>query len=342
MPKILVTGGLGFIGSAFLRGLDLDVDEVVCVDANTYAADERRLPDRVLSKIRIVTLDVVDSEFKRLMLDERPDRVFHFAAESHVTRSEMEEALFFRANVEGTEGVFSASAEAGVSLAVHISTDEVYGPVLKGPFVEEQKEPGEGRATSAYARSKAVADDVAGSFGDRIPVIIARLANCFGPWQHPEKAIARWTTRTLLGEEIPVWGDGKDVRDWMYVDDACVALDVLTNIGQPGEAYNVAPESPAIGNLEVARLVAEAAGRDPSCVYLTAYDRPGHDRRYAIDSSKLRALGWRPKKNFQEALEETVHWYADNEGWWRPLLDEAEGLYQDEQHRDSDTGEVGN
>lgn len=338
MPKIVITGGLGFIGSAFLRRMDLDIHDVICVDAMTYAADERRLPDGLRSRIRNVALDVADPSLRGFIKNERPDWIVHFAAESHVTRSEDAEEVFFRTNVEGTRNVLEAAEVAGATRVVHVSTDEVYGSASTDPFREDQKDPGEGRATSAYARSKAVADDVAMSFGDRLAVTTVRPTNCFGPWQHPEKAIARWTTRALMGMEIPVWGDGNHVRDWMFVDDACSAISLLIEKGEPGEVYNIAPEGDPVTNLEVARLLAEAAGRDLSCIYLTSYDRPLHDRRYAIDSTKLRALGWRPTKSVRDALKETVQWYEANEWWWRPLLREAEGLYRDGLRRgDSDT-----
>ena len=156
------------------------------------------------------------------------------------------------------------------------------------------------------------------------------LSNCFGPWQHPEKAIARWTVRALQKQPIPVWGDGNQVRDWMHAEDATSALELLIERGTLGTVYNIAPQGRERTNLEVARSVASAAGRSPEAVYLSEYDRPLHDRRYAIDASRIRELGWRPVGSFDDRLMETVDWYRLHPSWWEPLLPEAEGLYSDE------------
>ena len=164
-------------------------------------------------------------------------------------------------------------------------------------------------------------------------MIVVRPTNCFGPWQHPEKAIPRWTTRALRGERLPVWGDGQQVRDWMYVEDACDGIRVLIERGETGEVYNLAPEAAQRTNLEIAQAVARAAGRDEDAVYLTAYDRPDHDRRYAVDATKVRALGWNPRLDFETRLRQTVEWYRDNTGWWESLIPEAERIYDDELER---------
>lgn len=333
MRKILITGGLGFIGSVLMRRLAAADLEVLCLDAGTYAADSRRIPPEVLSGIRVFDLDVADPEVSEVMTRERPDVVVHMAAESHVTRSESSESSFFRTNVEGTSNLLGSAESAGIGLTLHVSTDEVYGPASGHPFREDEKEPGEGRATSPYARSKALADDLALSFSDRIPLIVARPTNCFGPWQHPEKAIPRWITRALKGRDLPVWGDGGYIRDWLFVQDACSALELLIERGEPGGVYNIAPSQEEITNLELARSVALLAGRSAESVYLTSYDRPQHDRRYAINAAKLRMLGWQPEKAFPDALEETVRWYAENEWWWQSLVRDAEALYDDDNRR---------
>ena len=326
---ILVTGGLGFLGSAFSRRALSRGANVLIVDLETYAADPRRLSEASGANARTVRLDVADPAFVDLVRRERPAVLVHFAAETHVTRGEWSPERFLRSNVEGTSRMLEAAETAGVGLVVHISTDEVYGPCLGSPFREGDKEPGEGRATNAYARSKALADDVACSFFGRLPVIVVRPTNCFGPWQHPEKAIPRWIIRALLGEPIPVWGDGEQVRDWMFAEDACDAIETVIDRGRPGQVYNVAPEGSQRTNMEIARMVARAAGRGPEDVYLTAYDRPDHDRRYAIAASKLRALGWMPNAELEGRLADTVAWYRLHRDWWAPLRGEAESLYAD-------------
>jgi len=329
---MLVTGGLGFIGSAFIRRRLHDGTAVVNVDNNSYAADDRRLRDAPEKLLSTVVLDVTDPRFRDLVADVRPSTLVHFAAETHVTRSELAPELFERVNVHGTRCVLEAAALANVDLVVHVSTDEVYGPCLGAPFREEDKQPGEGLATSPYARSKAVADDAARSYADRLRVVVIRPTNCYGPWQHPEKAVPRWITRALRGLRLPVWGDGRQVRDWMHVEDACSAIELVMKQGT-STVYNVGPEGEQVLNLEIARAIAHLAGLDEDAAYLTAYDRPNHDRRYAIDSTRLRALGWSPEFSLDQALRMTVEWYALNRDWWEPLLHEGESIYSDEEER---------
>jgi dTDP-glucose 4,6-dehydratase len=265
--------------------------------------------------------------------DDRPDVIVHFAAESHVTRGENAAEAFFRSNVEGTRRVLEAAERAGTPKVIHVSTDEVYGPCFGEPFKESNKEPGEGKATSSYARSKALADDLALSFADRIDVVVVRPTNCFGPWQHPEKAVARWAVRGCRGQNLPVWGDGLQVRDWMYVDDACSGIEAVVEGGATGEAYNLAPEGSQLTNGELAKKIAGALGLGDDAVYLTQYDRPQHDRRYAVDASKIRELGWGPSAGLDERISQTVAWYRDNPWWWERLVADAEALYDDAAER---------
>jgi dTDP-glucose 4,6-dehydratase len=326
--RVLVTGGLGFIGSAFVRALAADGEAVLNADLDTYAGDERRIAGAG-DLVETVRLDVASPELGDLVQAERPSLVVHFAAESHVTRSEDAPEVFFQANVAGTRAVLDAAAALGSCRVVHMSTDEVYGPCHAEPFREEEKLPGEGLATSAYARSKALADDLARSYADRVDVVVARPTNCIGPWQHPEKAVPRWATRALRGERLPVWGDGAQVRDWMFVDDAVSALRLLAERGERGEVYNVGPQAEGVPNIEIARAVARAAGQDEGCVYLSHYDRPQHDRRYAVATDRIAGLGWRSSRSLEAAIAETVEWYRENEAWWSTLVPDAENLYAD-------------
>jgi dTDP-glucose 4,6-dehydratase len=326
---VLVTGGLGFIGSAYVRALAADGIEVLNVDLDTYAGDERRLAGVVPGRVETVRMDVAGPELAALVRHERPRLIVHFAAETHVTRSEGAAGAFFHANVEGTRGVLDAAVAADVPRVVHMSTDEVYGPCPGEPFGEHQKLAGEGLATSAYARSKALADDLAHTYADRLDIVIARPTNCIGPWQHPEKAVPRWATRALRGERLPVWGDGLQVRDWMFVTDAVAGLRVLAERGERGSAYNVGPAAEAVPNVEIARMVARAAGSGDDAVYLSEYDRPQHDRRYAVSTDRIAALGWSTTHTLEQAVAETVAWYREHGDWWRTLVPEAEGLYAD-------------
>jgi dTDP-glucose 4,6-dehydratase len=327
--RLLVSGGLGFIGSEFIRRAAARGERTVNVDACTYAGDPRRLAG-VAGAVETVRADVTDQAFTDIIARSRPSVIVHFAAESHVTRSESAPERFFHTNVEGTRRVLDAAEQAGTELVVHVSTDEVYGPCTAQPFREQDKLEGEGAATSAYARSKALADDLALSRSHRLGVIVARPSNCFGQWQHPEKAIARWAVRALRGRSLPVWGGGGQVRDWMHVEDLCAALDVLIEHGARGQAYNISPDGSPRSNLDVARLVAAAAGREDDAVVLSDYDRPGHDVRYAIDASQVRALGWSCRHDLEVALERTVSWYRDHPEWWAQLEREAEAIYRDE------------
>ncbi len=326
--RVLVTGGLGFIGSAFVRALAADGEAVLNADLDTYAGDERRIAG-VEERVETVRLDVASHELEELVRAEQPSLVVHFAAESHVTRSEDAPEVFFHANVAGTRAVLDAAAALGSCRVVHMSTDEVYGPCPADPFREDEKVPGEGLATSAYARSKALADDLALSYADRVDVVVARPTNCIGPWQHPEKAVPRWATRALRGERLPVWGDGGQVRDWMFVDDAVSALRLLAERGERGEVYNVGPQAEGVPNVEIARAVARAAGRDDGCVYLSHYDRPQHDRRYAVATDRIAGLGWRASRSLEATIAETVEWYREHEAWWSTLVPDAERLYAD-------------
>lgn len=330
--RILITGGAGFLGSHFVRHiLNLEADRVISVDKLTYAGDPARLDD-VSSETRylLVEADIAEPEaIKEIFMSHRPHVVAHFAAESHVTRSEFVPDLFYRTNVEGTRVLLEAAIEVGVRRFVHVSTDEVYGPIVSGYFKEEDKPPGDGQASSTYAKSKSLSDDLVRSYSDRLDVIVVRPTNAFGPHQFPEKAFARWVTRALRGEQILVWGDGLYIRQWLYAEDFAQAIWLIALKGVSGEVYNVGPHhEPEITNLRLARWLAGHLDLPEDNVQLTEYDRPAHDRRYAVDSSKVRALGWKPG-DVWEQFAKTVEWYRANSGWWERHVMVAESIYKD-------------
>ncbi len=319
--RILVTGGAGFIGSNFIRyvlGKYPNV-RVVNYDKLTYAGNLENLADvEGDARYEFIRGDICDSKAV-LEAMEGCDAVVNFAAESHVDRSITGPAEFIETNVCGTQVILDAVKKLKVERLLHISTDEVYGSIEAGSFKETDRL----NPSSPYSASKAAADLLCNSyfvtFG--VPVIVSRSSNNFGPYQFPEKIIPLFVTNALEDIPVPVYGDGLNVRDWTYVEDNCAALDAILREGKPGEVYNVGAGN-EVSNLELTRRILDILGKDESLIRYVA-DRPGHDRRYSIDSSKVRALGWAPRLDFDEALRLTVEWYRDNEGWWRKLKGRA-------------------
>jgi dTDP-glucose 4,6-dehydratase len=313
----LVTGGAGFIGSNFVRYvLEKEPDaSVTNVDLLTYAGvkatvDELdRFPGHsfVLGDIR--DPDLVD----RLMED--VDVVVHFAAESHVDRSITGPSVFLETNVVGTGVLLDAAARHGVPRFIHVSTDEVYGSVAEG-FAPETAllDP-----SSPYSASKAGSDLVALSYRVTFdyPVIVTRCTNNYGPYQFPEKVIPLFVTNLLDDLKVPLYGTGSNERDWLYVEDHCSALHLLVDSGTAGEIYNIGANA-QMTNLDLTRRILEIMGKDEASIEYVE-DRKGHDLRYAVDSSKIRALGWEPAHDFDERISDTVEWYRSREDWWRPL-----------------------
>ncbi len=321
MPKkLVITGGAGFIGSHFTHFiLQHHPDyEVVVLDALTYAGRRENLKAcEGNPRFHFVHGDVRNRTTVEQVL-EGAQLVAHLAAETHVDRSILDPDAFVTTDVFGTFVMLDTARKVGVERFLHVSTDEVYGAIEQGVFTENSPL----RPNSPYAASKAGADLLARAYYQTygLPVVIARPSNTFGPRQYPEKLIPFFTIRALTDQPLPLYGDGQQVRDWLYVDDLVRALDLILHQGQPGEAYNITANNERT-NLEMTHRILQILGKPESLIQFVK-DRPGHDRRYALDGSKLRALGWTPQADFETALRETVLWYAQNRDWWEPILKE--------------------
>ena len=314
---ILVTGGAGFIGSMFVhRALAAwPACRVTVLDKLTYAGNLANLQDVAdNTRLQFVQGDIADRSVVTRCL-EGVDAVVNFAAETHVDRSIQDAASFVLTDVYGLQVLLAAAHEAGIARFVQVSTDEVYGDIEVG--ASRESDPLQPR--SPYAASKAGGELLARSYWitHQFPVLITRGSNTFGPRQYPEKLIPLFITNALDGQPVPVYGDGQQVRDWISAEDHCAGIETVLLHGEPGEAYNVGGGNPRT-NLEITTQILALCGRGPELIRHVA-DRKGHDRRYALDSAKLRSLGWRPGHSFAEALAATVEWYRTHEDWWRPL-----------------------
>lgn len=324
--RLLVTGGAGFIGSHYVRtaltsgfqGLD-DV-EVVVLDSLTYAGNRANLdPVEEHQGFRFVRGDICDVTLVNTLMSET-DQVVHFAAESHVDRSIRGAAEFVRTNVLGTQTLLDAALRHSVERFVHVSTDEVYGSIDVGSWDEESIV----SPNSPYSASKAASDLMALAYfrTHGLPVVVTRCCNNYGPYQFPEKVIPLFVTNLLEGAQVPLYGDGGNVRDWLHVDDHCQAVDLVRAGGTPGEVYNIGGGT-EVTNVELTRRLLDLLGADWSSVRQVP-DRLGHDRRYSIDDTKIRrTLGYRPRVTFEQGLDETVAWYRDNTLWWGLLKERA-------------------
>ena len=308
--RILVTGGAGFIGSNFVRHLlDTHDDQVVTLDALTYAGSKDNLGDTLDDpRHEFVEGDIRDRNLVDDLVSD-VDAVVNFAAESHVDRSIEGAKPFVTTNVQGTQTLLDAANEAGVDRFVQISTDEVYGQILDGTFSEDDNL----TPRNPYAATKASADLLAQSYHTThdLPVLITRTINNFGPRQHPEKLIPKFIQNAAAGETLPVYGDGSNVREWIYVEDNCRALDLVLREGVVGEVYNIGSHAEKT-NLEITEAILEAVGADDDLIDFVD-DRAGHDQRYALDTSKIESLGWAPEYTFDEGLTHTVEYYLSDE-----------------------------
>ena len=315
--RVLVTGGAGFIGSNFIHYIlnKYDDYEIVNFDKLTYAGNLENLADIQDDKrYRFIRGDICNREAVAAAIKDA-DIVINFAAESHVDRSIEDPGSFIQTDVFGTFVLLEASRNNEVSLYVQISTDEVYGSIENGSF----KETDPLKPNSPYSASKAGADMIVRSFNKTygLPIIITRSSNNFGPNQYPEKVIPLFVTNLIDDIPVPLYGDGMNVRDWIYIEDNCAGIDFAIHKGEPGEIYNIGGgnERP---NIWITRKILEIMGKPESMIKYVK-DRPGHDRRYSVNYDKLKSLGWNPKYDFESALERTVMWYQQNEKWWRKL-----------------------
>lgn len=322
--RVLVTGGAGFIGSHFVRRLLASGDDVVVLDKLTYAGNPANLEGL---DVELVVGDIADAAAVA-RAGSSCDAVVNFAAETHVDRSVLDPSEFVRTNVQGPMTLLEWARAHGTRM-VQVSTDEVYGDLEAGGASLETDAL---RPSSPYSATKAGGDLLVPSYVRTYGVNASttRGANTYGPRQYPEKLIPLFATNAFDGIPLPVYGDGKQVREWLHVDDHCTAIELVLREGAPGEAYNVGGE--ARENLHVTHRILELTGRDETLVRHVE-DRAGHDRRYAVDDAKLRALGWSPQQRFDDGgLAETVAWYRDNRDWWEPIKTGEYRRYYEEQY----------
>lgn len=326
--KVLVTGGAGFIGGNFVQYMvkKYPYYDIYNLDVLTYAGDLTKhtkienTENYFFEKVDISNQDAINILFNKVKFD----YVIHFAAESHVDRSISEPEIFVKTNVLGTQVLLEAAKKINVKKFVHISTDEVYGELDFDPttfFTEETPL----QPNSPYSASKASSDFMVRAYHETfgLPVNITRCSNNYGPFHFPEKLIPLTVSRVLNNEPVPVYGDGKNIRDWLHVKDHCSAIDLVMHKGENGEVYNVGGHNEKT-NLEVVRTIIKALGKSESLIEFVT-DRLGHDKRYAIDPTKLEKLGWKPTYNFETGIAQTIQWYLDNEEWWKQIIN---GEYQ--------------
>ena len=317
--KLLITGGAGFIGSNLVRHMVNTYPQyhVINLDALTYAGNKDSLKDiEGKANYQFVHGDICDAELVDGLM-QGVNAVLHLAAESHVDRSITDPGAFVRTNVMGTQVLLDAAKRHGVERFVHVSTDEVYGTLgPEGYFTEETPL----APNSPYSASKAGSDLLARAYFETfgLPTIITRCSNNYGPYQFPEKLIPLFITNLMEDAQVPVYGDGLNVRDWLHVEDHCRAIDKVLHKGKPGEVYNIGGHNEKT-NMEITRTILDMLGK-PESLIRYVQDRPGHDKRYAIDPEKMtNELGWEPSYTFETGIAQTVQWYLANEAWWRPL-----------------------
>ena len=323
--KIIVTGGAGFIGGNFVHMMvkNYPEDRILCLDALTYAGNMETLePVMAAPNFKFVKGDIADRDFVYQLFEvEKPDIIVNFAAESHVDRSITNPELFLRTNIMGTSVLLDACRKYGITRYHQVSTDEVYGDLpLDRPdlfFTEETPL----HTSSPYSASKASADLLVLAYHRTygLPVTISRCSNNYGPYHFPEKLIPLMIANALYDKPLPVYGQGANVRDWLYVEDHCRANDLILRKGRVGEIYNIGGHNEQT-NLDVVKTIVHELGKSEALIHFVK-DRPGHDRRYAIDPTKIRKeLGWEPETPFAEGIKKTIQWYLDNKPWWQHII----------------------
>ena len=324
--KIMVTGGAGFIGSCFVRHmLEQHPDyKIINLDALTYAGNIANLDDvKNNPNYSFVHGNICDKKLVRELVSEC-DAIVNFAAESHVDRSITGPEIFIETNVQGTLNLLQNAKEAGVQRYLQVSTDEVYGTLGKTGYFYETTPLA---PNSPYSASKASADLLVRSYFEtyKMPVLTTRCSNNYGPYQYPEKLIPFFISRLLNNKKVPVYGDGMNVRDWLYVYDHCAAIDTVLHKGRVGEVYNIGGHHEKT-NLEITGIILKAMGKDESSIEYVE-DRLGHDRRYAIDNKKIQTeLGWKPSVTFEEGIKLTIDWYLKNQDWIKSIENKKAGL----------------
>ena len=317
--KLLVTGGVGFIGSNFVRHIRQEHPdwEITNLDKLTYAGNLENLTDiQNQPGYHFVKGDIADRKLVDKLLSQGLDVIVNFAAESHVDRSILDASPFIETNVKGTQVLLEGAKKHGIQRFIQVSTDEVYGSIERGEFTEKSPL----SPNSPYSASKAAADLLCRAYFEthHLPTIVTRCTNNFGPYQFPEKLIPLAVTNALEDKPVPVYGDGLNIRDWIFVGDHCRALDAVIQKGQPGEIYNIGGGNEKT-NLELIRKLLELLNKPQSLIQFVT-DRPAHDRRYAVDCARITTeLGWKPAYSFEKALSATVDWYLKNESWWRSI-----------------------
>ncbi|HET9030365.1 MAG TPA: dTDP-glucose 4,6-dehydratase [Candidatus Aquilonibacter sp.] len=315
----LVTGGLGFIGSNFIRlALRERPDlEIVNLDAMTYAGNPANVRDiEGDPRYRFVHGDICDASAVASAIGSGVDAIVNFAAETHVDRSILEPEAFLRTDILGTHVLLEAVRERSIPRYLQVSTDEVYGDVSEGESVETDAL----RPRSPYSASKAGGDLQVLAYWTtyQTPVLVTRGSNTYGPYQYPEKLIPLFVTNLIDDQQVPVYGDGMQIRDWLHVEDHARGIMHVLERGEVGNIYNIGGGNPR-ANIDITRILVKECGRSMETHVRHVVDRPGHDRRYAVDTAKARAIGWVPRVDFQQGLLDTIAWYRANESWWRPL-----------------------
>jgi dTDP-glucose 4,6-dehydratase len=338
MKNILITGGAGFIGSNFLKYVLKKYDyKVINYDKLTYAGNLENLTDiEKHPNYKFVKGDICDKEFAEKTIKEyNVDTIINFAAESHVDRSILGAKDFIVTNVLGTQTLLDIAKSTGIEKYLQVSTDEVYGSLPEDKKEIKFTENTSITTNSPYSASKASADLLCNAYyhTHKLPILITRCSNNYGPYQFPEKLIPLMIAKALDGEKLPVYGDGKNVRDWLYVEDHCLAICEVLHKGKIGEVYNIGGNNEWY-NIDIVKIILKLLGKSEDQISYVK-DRPGHDRRYAIDSTKIQTeLGWKPAYKFESGIAETIKWYVENENWWRKVMSGEYKNYYEKNYSD--------